>query len=118
MTTTCECGGFYVEALEKARKTLVERARTIMSLQDRLEEYEKIQNQTVSGTEECAQDLVIELVERLERVTEERDLAYKVIAEMALTHNKSDDELLQRASDLIQRTMKLSVEETEDSDSD
>lgn len=33
----CECGDYYLEALEKAREGLVERAREIMRLEDEVE---------------------------------------------------------------------------------
>jgi hypothetical protein len=36
-TKKCECGDYYLEALEKAREGLVERAREIMRLEDEVE---------------------------------------------------------------------------------
>lgn len=52
--TRCECGDYYLEALEQARRGLVDRARQIMKLKDRLQEV--MEERDLAWT--CCENLV------------------------------------------------------------
>jgi|MDSZ01.1.fsa_nt_gb 16S rRNA U1498 N3-methylase RsmE len=90
----CECGDYYLEALEQARRGLVDRARQIMKLEDRLQE-----------------------------VTEERDLAWACCENLVQSQKEILDDvqeniLLQRTRRLTVRDVTDSDSSSASSESD